>query len=155
MKSWTRLASLGAVALALTSCGGSRESKLIGTWKPRATSVVANGVQGAGSAGSAPAAAAGTAAMAMMSLNFRDDKTFTLTSGAPVEGTWTLDESTGLANMTVTKVAGQTLPQIPGGAASSAMKLTCQLDDANTTLTLNNPTPGASGGLSGLNFEKS
>lgn len=150
-----RLAATVTVIATLAGCSRSRESQLLGTWKPRASSVAANTMQGAPGAGSAEAAAGGAVAMAMMSLDFREDKTFTLTVGAPMEGTWTMDEESGVANMTVTKIAGKDITTMGGATPTAPMKIVCQLDDATSTLTLNNPDKNAAaGGLSALNFEK-
>lgn len=154
----------------LAGCGGNRESNLIGSWKARPGSVLANTLHSAmsGNAPGSPAAASvqTTREMANATIDIRADKTFTLNSDSLVEGTWTFDEDSGATNMTVTKVAGRPFLPTPDAATSGTATsgatppnpaFTCQLDSGNSMLTINSPDTGVSPAvrLNGLNLEKS
>ncbi len=91
----------------------------------------------------------------MASVDIRADKTFSLTLGPPMKGTWTMDDS-GVAQMTLTKIVGQDLTKLPGGTTAPQLQLTGQVDDSDSTLSLK-PAPGAAevGVLGSLRFEKS
>ena len=144
MKFWMRLAAVLTVALCLAGCGGSRESKLVGTWKMRPPSAAVNALPGASSI------------MSGLSLEFRSDKTFTFTLGTPMEGTWSVDEDSGVVSTTTTKIAGQDVSKLPGAASLPLFKASYQLGENNSTLTLNSPGSNPSaGGTAGLTFEKS
>ena len=142
---------LGLVVL-LSGCGGSRESQLIGVWKVRPGSIIAGALTGA----TAPGASAGAAlGLAMMSIAIRADKTFTLTSGAAMEGTWTFDEDSGTATLTVNTANGKDLATAFQSTTPVHLNYTAQLDSDNTMLTLKNTAPHPTAdALPELNFEK-
>ena len=151
-----RILPLGLLA-ALAGCSHSPEAKLVGTWKIKPSSLIAGSLKNSGGGANAAGAAIGAAAMSMLSLDIRADKTFSLTYGAPMEGTWTLDETSGVATLSITRVGNQTAPATPAGAPNPALQLTAQIDDSDSTLSLHSATPGDTAGnaLSSLRFEKS
>ena len=165
---------LGLIGM-VAGCGGSRKSNLVGSWKARPGSVLANTLYSAmgGSAPGSPAAASvqTTREMANATIDIRADKTFTLNADSPVEGTWTFDEHSSATNMTVTKVAGRPLLPTPDTTTPDTTTpdtttpatttpnpaFTCQLDSDNSMLTINSPDTGVSPVVrfNGLNLEKS
>lgn len=67
-----------------------------------------------------PQAKAQLAAMGSPVLDLKDDKTFTLTMGLPMTGTWTEAETE--ITLKVEKVAGQDVSALPGGAAKQNLE---------------------------------
>lgn len=101
-----------ALALLLVVLGCSAKEPVTGIWK--GTVNVPEKYK------NDPQAKAQLAAMGSPVLDLKDDKTFTLTMGLPMTGTWTEAETE--ITLKVEKVAGQDVSALPGGAAKQNLE---------------------------------
>jgi hypothetical protein len=123
---------VAAVALSLAGCGFSEKS-LVGTWTGKVNLSDADRK----AAGEQAAAAESMTA----TLEFKEDKTFSLSVGLPVEGTWTYADNN--VTLTTTKVAGMDVSGMPGGGADNKPQV-MKVEDGGKKLVLSDPT-GKSG----------
>jgi hypothetical protein len=126
------LLAVAAVALSLAGCGFSEKS-LVGTWSGKINLSEADRKE---------AGAQASAAEAMTtSLEFKEDKTFSLTMGVPIEGTWTYADKN--VTLTTTKVMGMDISSIPGADKDNKPQI-LKVEDGGKKLVLSDPS-GASG----------
>lgn len=104
--------SFAAFALLLVLLGCSAKEPVTGIWK--------GSVNVPEKFKNDPQAKAQIAAMGSPVLDLKDDKTFTLTMGLPMTGTWT--EAEKEITLKVEKVAGQDVASLPGGAAKQNLE---------------------------------
>ena len=131
------LSMLGMFVLALLSgCGGSRESNLIGRWGVSPTFATMGIMKGTESAPSAQDAARAGITFASMTIDMKEDKTFSIGMMPMImTGNWAFDEETSLVTFNITNVD---LPQAEKDKGSKPMFETAtwvgKLDDDNTRI---------------------
>jgi hypothetical protein len=118
-----------AVALSLAGCGFSEKS-LVGSW----TGTINLSAEDKKDPQSA------AAETIKPTLEFKEDKTYSLTMGLPIEGTWSYADNQ--VTMTTTKVMGIDVGSMPGGADNKPQIL--KVEDGGKKLTMSDPT-GSSG----------
>ncbi|MCH7945785.1 MAG: hypothetical protein IIC73_07210, partial [Armatimonadetes bacterium] len=115
---------VGAAAVAAAvGCGGVSESDLVGNWTSRTETEPA---AGSGAAGQAAEVAKDVFAPR---LELNKDRTFTLTVGLPMEGTWEFED--GQVILTATEVAGMDA----SGMRKSAKTIVLDVSDDGKKLT--------------------
>lgn len=131
MKNFAVIA-IAAVALSLTGCGFS-EKNLVGKWTGKVN------------LSDADRKAAGDQAAQAESMNaaleFKEDKTYTLTIGLPIEGTWVYADNN--VTLTTTKVMGMDVSSMPGGGKDNKPQV-MKVEDGGKKLVLSDPS-GTSG----------
>lgn len=129
--------SLAAFALLLVVLGCAAKEPVTGIWK--GTVNVPEKYK------NDPQAKTQLAAMGSPVLDLKDDKTFSLTMGLPMTGTWTEGEKE--VTLKVQKIGGQDVSALPAGAARQnleAIKATISEDRRKLTL---QPSQGMEGSI--------
>lgn len=112
--------------LMLAGCNGNREAALAGTWKIDASALKIPEPKG-GNAQQQAGIAMAKQMMANASIEIKADKTFAMSMGVPMEGTWAFDDAASTVSLTMTKMMGMDIAKMPNMNQSAREPLLCQL----------------------------
>lgn len=139
---------LAIFAIVMGGCAGSRESQLIGQWKMDASAMPAM------PAGKTPQEKMGMdMAKKMfenMTLDLKEDKTFTMNMMMEFSGDWKLDEAANTVTLNMTKMAGMDMSKMPNASKAAQKPMVLQIGADNKSLTMAAPstaTPSPAGAM--------
>ncbi len=146
------LAMITVGGATLSGCGGNRESKLIGAWKMDAAAMSANMP-----AGKTPQEKMGMEMAKKMfenvTLDLKEDKTFTMNMMMEFGGDWKLDDSANTITLNMTKMGGMDMSKMPN-AGKDQQPMVMNISADNKTLTMVAPGGAPAPGGGAMTFVK-
>ena len=134
------LVLIALATLLVAGCTGGREASLIGTWKVDARALKMPEAKG-GNAQTQAAIAMAKQMLDSAGIELKPDKTFSMSLGAAMEGTWAFDAAASTVTLSITKMAGVDISKLPGASKALNKPLACTLSEDGKRLSIK-PEPG-------------